>query len=562
MHDKQQIAAIRARKEDWETRVRDAAIDRAAPRREMKSLGIGHLEFPLNEIYTPADLEEQGFDYLTDVGFPGESPFVRGIEPTRDPSRPWLIRIYAGYGTPEQSNERYKFLLREGAEEIVMAVDLPTQVGYDADHPMAAGEVGRVGVSISSLRDMELAFAGIPLSSMRRVGLLGNSYGPIALSLFIALGEKQGIPAGDYTVHLQNDVLKEYGTRGTQFLPIRPAVRLVTDVIRYCAVHHPHWNACNACAAHYAYAGAAAAHAFALADARVYIEDILDKGMRIDDFAPMFNLFTVGELSFAGVATIRAVRKIWSRMMKETYGAKDPRSMGIRMTAYSVAESTAQQTLNNIIRIALATQTYALAGVDYIYNASYDEGLAIPTEEAARLSLRTQQILANETELGFTIDPFAGSYLVESLTLQLEREILRYLEKIEEMGGAVAAIEKGFFQAKASEEAYKKRVRIEKGERIHVGVNKYRLATDEVPETFKPDPGVEKRRVESLRELRRERDNDEVARCLARVREVCRTSDNVVPAVLDAVRAYATIGEICGVWREVFGEYEFSRAYM
>jgi methylmalonyl-CoA mutase N-terminal domain/subunit len=392
--------------------------------------------------------------------------------------------------------------------------------------------------------------------------LLGNSFGPIALSLFIALGERQGLSPNEYTVHLQNDVLKEYGTRGTQFLPIRPAVRLVTDVIRYCAVHHPHWNACNVCAAHYAYAGAAAAHAYALADAQAYIADILQKGMPIDEFAHLFNIFTVGELTFAGVATIRAVRKIWARMMREQYGAQDPRSLGVKMTAYTVAESTAQQTLNNIVRIALGTQTYALAGVDYIYNASYDEGLAIPTEEAARLSLRTQQILANETEIPYTVDPLAGSYLVETLTLQVEREILRYLKEVETMGGAIAAIENGFFQKKAAEEAYKKRVRIEKGERVHVGVNKYKVATEDVPLTFKPDPGVAGRRMESLQRLKRERNNEQVARCLEKVRDVCRTNDNVVPAVLDAVRAYATVGEICTVWREVFGEYEFSKAYM
>lgn len=562
MHDNERTAAIRAKQHEWQTRVLNPALEKIGPKREMRSLGIGHLEAPLKEIYTPVDLEENGFDYLKDVGFPGAYPFVRGVEATRDPCRPWLIRIYAGYGTPEQSNGRYKFLVQEGAEEIVMAVDLPTQVGYDADHPMAAGEVGRVGVSICSLRDMELAFEGIPLSSMRRVGMLGNSFGPIALSLFIALGEKQGISPKDYTIHLQNDVLKEYGTRGTQFLPIRPAVRLVTDVIRYCAVHHPQWNACNVCAAHYAYAGAAAAHAYALADAQAYINDILDKGMNIDDFAYLFNLFTVGELTFAGVATIRAVRKIWARMMREKYGAQDPRSMGIKMTAYTVAESTAQQTLNNIVRIALGTQTYALAGVDYIYNASYDEGLAIPTEEAARLALRTQQILANETEIAHTVDPFAGSYLVESLTLQVEREILRYLKEIEDVGGAIAAIENGLFQKKAAEEAYKKRVRIEKGERIHVGVNRYKVAAEEVPVTFKPDPGVGSRRIESLRRLKDERDNQTVARCLEKVREVSSTNENVVPAVLDAVRAYATIGEICDIWREVFGEYEFSKAYM
>ncbi len=562
MFDKGKLDEIRQAKDRWEKNFLQPALEKIGPKREMASLGIGHLEFPLNEVYTPLDLDEIGFDYLRDIGFPGDFPCTRGAEPTRDPQRPWLIRSYAGYGTPKQSNERYKFLLREGAEEIVMAVDLPTQIGYDADHPMAAGEVGRVGVSINSLRDMEEAFEGIPLNSMRRVGILGNAIGPIALALFIALGEKQGLSHKDYVLHLQNDVLKEYGTRGTQFLPIKPAVRLATDVVRYCVDHHPNWQPLTACAAHYAYAGCAAAHAFGLSSAFHYIENLLDKGLQIDRFAHMFNLFTAGELTFAGVAVIRATRRIWARTLKEKYGAKDPRSLALKMTAYTVAESTAQQTLNNIVRIAIGTQTYALAGVDYIYNASFDEGLAIPTEEAARLSIRTQQILANETEIPYTVDPFAGSYLVETLTTRVENEIRKYLKEIEAIGGPVLSLEAGYFQKKMADEAYKKRVRIEKGERIHVGVNKYKVDGEKIPMTFQPDPTVAEKRIESLNQLKKERDNAEVNRRIAKIKAVAKTEENIVPAVLDAVRAYATLGEISDAWRDVFGEYEFPKTYM
>jgi methylmalonyl-CoA mutase N-terminal domain/subunit len=562
MFDKGKLDEIRKAREEWEKTFLKPALEKIGPKREMMSLGIGHLETPFREIYTPLDLEEIGFDYLRDVGFPGAYPCTRGTEPTRDPQRPWLIRLYAGYGTPRQSNERYKFVLKEGAEEIVMAVDLPTQIGYDADHAMSAGEVGRVGVSLSSLRDMEEAFDAIPLNSMRRVAILGNAIGPIALAFFIALGEKQGLSHGDYVVDLQNDVIKEYGTRGTQFLPAEPAVRLATDVVEYCVEHHPNWQPLTACAAHYGLGGCAAAHAAGLSAAFHYIDVLLKKGLDIDRFAHMFSLFTLGEPTFAGVAVIRAARRIWSRTLREKYGAKVPRSLALKMTAYTIAESTAQQTMNNIIRIAYGTQTYALAGVDYIYNASYDEGLAIPTEEAARLAIRTQQILANETEIPYTVDPFAGSYFVESLTTRVENEIRRYLKEIERIGGPIPAIEAGWIQKQMGEEAYKKRVRIEKGERIHVGVNKYRVEGEGVPTTFQPDPACAEKRIASLNQLKKERGNAEVKRCLARIKEVSKAQENVVPAVLDAVRAYATLGEICDVWRDVFGEYEFPKAYM
>ncbi len=562
MFEKEKLEEIRKAKDEWEKAFLQPALEKIGPKREMASLGIGHLESPFKEIYTPLDLEEIGFDYLRDVGFPGAYPCTRSAEPTRDPQKPWLIRLYAGYGTPKQSNERYKFLLKEGAEEIVMAVDLPTQIGYDADHPMSAGEVGRVGVSLSSLRDLEEAFEGIPLNSMRRVAILGNAIGPIALAFFIALGEKQGLSHEDYVVDLQNDVIKEYGTRGTQFLPAEPAVRLATDVVDYCVEHHPNWQPLTACAAHYGLGGTAAAHAAGLSAAFHYIDVLLEKGLKIDQFGHMFTLFTLGEPTFAGVAVIRAARRIWARTLSEKYGAKDPRSLALKMTAYTIAESTAQQTMNNIVRIALGTQTYALAGVEYIYNASYDEGLAIPTEEAARLAIRTQQILANETEIPYTVDPFAGSYFVESLTTKVENEIRKYIEEIERVGGPIPAIEAGLLAKTMGDEAYKKRVRIEKGERIHVGVNKHRVEGEAVPTTFQPDPTVAEKRIESLNQLKKDRDNAEVERCLAKVKEVSQTEQNVVPAVLDAVRAYATLGEICDVWRDVFGEFEFPKSYM
>ncbi len=555
------LAEIRKKKEEWEKNVRRPALEEMGPKREMKLVGIGHLEWPVKEIYSPLDLEEIGFDYLKDVGFPGAYPFVRGSEPTKDPDRPWLMRIYAGYGTPEQSNERYRFVRDEGAEEIVLAVDLPCQIGYDPDHPLAAGEVGRVGVSLASLRDMEIMFDGIPLNSLRRVGVLGNSFGPIALAFFIALGEKQGLTTDDFVVHLQNDVLKEYGARGTQFLPVEPAVRLAADTVAYCAEHQPHWNPINVCAAHYQVAGGTASHAFMLASAKVYIDELISQGLPVDEFAHLFNLFIGGEATFTGTALARAVRKIWARMLKEEYGAKDPRSMAVKLTAYALGDSTAKQPLNNIIRITLATQTFALAGLEYIWNASYDEGLAIPTDEAARLCLRTQQILAKETELPFVIDPLAGSYFVEALTSKVEEEILKYMDEIEALGGIVEAIKQGYVMRKSMEQAFARRIGTENGEKPVVGVNCFKVEEDEEPAIFKPDTSVMEKRLKSLADLKKERDNAAVKRCLQDVRDVSESGENVVPAVLEAVKAYATLGEICDVWREVFGEYEFGREF-
>ncbi|MBC2716006.1 MAG: methylmalonyl-CoA mutase [Desulfobacteraceae bacterium] len=561
LENKKKLDEIKSKKDNWEQELLTPALEKVGPKRQQGVVGIGHLEDPVKEIYTPLDLEEIDFDYLKDVGFPGEYPFVRGSEPTKDPGNPWINRVYAGSGTPEDSNKRFKFLLKEGAEEIVVAADLPTQIGYDADHSMSVGEVGTVGVSLSTLRDWEILFDGIPLNSMKRVGILGNTIGPIAFAFFIALGEKQGLSPDEYVVHLQNDALKEYGARNTQFIPIRPAVRLATDVVRYCAEKRMNWNAINACAAHYGGAGTTAAHAFAFAAAITYIDYIVDKGLHIDDFAYLFNIFTIGETTFTGVSVIRAVRKIWARMMKERYGAKDPRSMAIKMTAYTVAEASAQQPLNNIVRIALGTQTYALAGVDYIFNASYDEGLSIPTEEAARVCIRTQQILAKETEIPFVIDPFAGSYFVESLTAKLEKDILHYLEEIEEMGGAIDAIEGGYFQKKVVEQGMNRTIGYATGDKPHVGVNCH--AVDQEPQIplFTQDSGVAKKRLESIKKIKQERDNTKVTQCLNKVRQVAQTDENIVPAVLDAVRAYATLGEICDVWRDVFGTFEFTKSY-
>jgi methylmalonyl-CoA mutase, N-terminal domain len=561
IENKEQLDEIRSKKDTWEEKMLAPALEKLGPKRQQKILGIGHLENPTKEIYTPLDLEEISFDYLKDVGFPGEFPFVRGSVPTKNPDKPWINRVYAGAGTPEDSNKRFKFILNEGAEEIVVAADLPTQIGYDADHFMAVGEVGTVGVSLSTLRDWEILFDGIPLNSMRRVGILGNTIGPIAFAFFLALGEKQGLSPNDYVVHLQNDALKEYGARNTQFLPIKPAVRLATDVVQYCAKNRINWNAINACAAHYGGAGTAAAHAFAFAAAITYIEHLIDKGMHIDEFAYLFNIFTIGEPTFTGVSVIRAVRKIWAKMMKEKYGAKDPRSMAIKLTAYTVAEATAQQPLNNIVRIALGTQTYALAGVDYIYNASYDEGLSIPTEEAARVCIRTQQILAKETEIPFVIDPFAGSYFVESLTAKVEKEILHYLDEIEELGGAIEAIEGGYFQKKVIEQGLNRAMGISSGEKPQVGLNCYTVDREPQIPVFTQNEDVAKRRIESIHKIKQERDNAKVKQCLNKVRQTAQTNENIIPAVLDAVRAYATLGEICDVWREVFGTFEFTKSY-
>ena len=555
MGDSEELDAIEILKRKWEEECLKPALAKGPGRREEFVTDIGLVSKP---VYTPLDLSETDFDYTKDLGFPGQHPFTRGISPLPYRTEPWITRAYSGFGEAGECNARYKELVKCGADEIVMALDLPTQVGYDSDHVMAKGEVGKVGVAIDSLRDMELLFEDIPLSTLKRVSMLGNSFGPIALALFIALGEKQGLTPSDFVVDLQNDVLKEYVARGTYIFPIRPAVRVATDVVAYCVKNAPHWRPMTFCANHLnaSGAGSSKATAFALANGVCYIKYLLDRGCRIDEIAPLFTMFLDERMDFfVAICNFRATRKVWAKIMKERLKARNPESMALKITAYSHGGETLLEPRNNIVRITLAALAYVLGGVQYLYNASHDEVLGTPTQDAAKIALRTQQILAHELGITNTVDPLGGSYYIESLTSQIEKQIYEEFLKVEDMGGAIAAIEEGYYSSHLSEGAIKRQRDFEKGERVAVGVNKFKTESKAPFGAFRIDPLIEERQVKNLNRMKKDRNGKAVRETLAYVREVAESDGNLVPPVLEAVRAYATIGEICDVLRGVFGEY-------
>jgi methylmalonyl-CoA mutase N-terminal domain/subunit len=513
----------------------------------------------VKELYTPLDLEKNNFDYENDLGFPGNYPYTRGISPTMYRSKPWIIRAYSGFGEVEKCNERYTKLIQTGVDEIVMAIDLPTQVGYDSDHLMAKGEVGKVGVAIDTLKDMEILFQDIPLSKLKRVSMLGNSFGPIALALFIALGEKQGLKPEEFVVDLQNDVLKEYVARGTYIIPIRPAVRVATDVVGYCATNLPHWYPMTFCTNHLnaAGAGSSKATAFAIANGMCYIDHLLKKGHKIDDIAPLFTMF-LDERSdfFVAICNFRATRRVWAKLMKETYNAVDPKSLELKITAYSHGGETLVEPINNIARITLAALAYVLGGVQYLYNASFDEVLGTPSEEAAKVSVRIQQILAHELGISHTVDPLGGSYFIESLTTEIEKQILSELKKVEEIGGAINAIEAGYYSSHLSEGAIRRKCEFDEGNKISIGVNKYKSDSSIPGGAFKIDEDAESKQIKRLKKIKRERNSKKVNEALKYFREAVKKEENLVPPSIEAVKAYATIGEMCEIMREEFGEYQ------
>lgn len=531
----------------------------AASRDVVLDCGVGVRPF-----YEAADAQAAG----RSPGVPGEFPFTRGLHAERPKDDPWVIRVYSGFGTPEDSNGRFRRLVEWGAEEIQIAVDLPTQVGYDSDHLMSTGEVGRVGVAIDSLRDMEVLFAGIRLSDLRCVGMLGNSFGPTALALFIALGEKQGLEPSEYTVDLQNDILKEYVARGTQIYPIRPSIKISTDVVAYCARHMPHWHPLSVCVNHLNAAGAGTVNgtAYAFANARAYVEQLLNEGEAIDAVAPLLSMFLdERDDFFASVAVFRAARRLWATTMKE-YGATTPAAMGLRTVAYGHGRETLKEPINNVVRIAMGSFAYVLGGVSALYNGSYDEALSTPTEESVKVAIRTQQILREEFGIANVQDPFGGSYFMEALTNEIESGISQELGRVLDLGGAVTAIEDGYIRGKLTEGSVRRQRWFEEGRRVSVGVNQHvstesALAQGQRVSAFLIDPDVERRQVENLRKVRLNRDNAAVQRALDDVQEAATAGRNLVQPVLEAVREYATIGEITERLRAVFGEYRFREAF-
>ncbi len=544
---------IRAR-EEWEKRILEPTLRRFPERQERFETLSG---IPLDRVYTPADVP---VEYLQDLGFPGEYPFTRGVQPTMYRGRLWTMRQYAGYATAEESNARYRYLLAQGQTGLSVAFDLPTQLGYDADDPLASGEVGKVGVSISSLDDMRVLFSGIPLDRIS-TSMTINAPAAILLAMYIAVAREQGVDPKRLRGTVQNDILKEYIARGTYIFPPRPSMRLVTDLIRYCAAEVPEWNTISISGYHIREAGSTAVQevAFTLANGIAYVQAAIDAGLDVDAFAPRLSFFFNAHNDFLEeVAKFRAARRLWARIMRERFGAKDPRSCMLRFhTQTAGCTLTAQQPELNVVRVTLQALAAVLGGTQSLHTNSLDEALWLPTEESVRIALRTQQIIAHESGVANTVDPLAGSYVVEYLTDEIERRAQAYIEKIDAMGGVLVAIEQGYIQQEIADAAYRYQQAVEKGERIVVGVNAYQI--EEEARRLKRlvvDPAVEARQRERLAALRARRDPERVSAMLARVEAAARAPDApLMPLFIAAVEADCTLGEICGVLRRVWGEY-------
>ena len=546
------LAALSRATHGWEEGPLATALQRSPERAE----GFATSSAAVARLYTPLDVAE--LDYGRDLGFPGEYPFTRGVQPTMYRGRLWTMRQYAGFGTAEESNERYRYLLEQGQTGLSVAFDLPSQLGYDSDDPMAIAEVGQVGVAIDSLADMETLFDGIPLDRVS-TSMTINAPAAVMLAMYVAAGERQGVPAEKLRGTVQNDVLKEYVARGTYIFPPGPSVRLAADVMAWCAREVPRWNAISVSGYHIRDAGSTAAQeiGFTFANARAYIEAALARGLAIDEFAPRISwIFNTHNHFFEEVAKYRALRRLWARMLKERYGASDPRSLTLR-THTQTGGSTlmAQQPENNIVRAAIQTLAAVTGGVQSIALSCFDEALALPTDEAQRIALRTQQIVAHETGAADTVDPLAGSYYVERLTNDLEGQARAIMDEVEAMGGAVAAIESGWMQNQIAEASWRHQQRVDEGDEVVVGVNDYREGGEQPQTIFSVDRRLVDEQLARLERHRRERDAEAVAGALAALKAACAGEANLLPPILEAVRAYATLGEICGAMREVFGEY-------
>jgi methylmalonyl-CoA mutase N-terminal domain/subunit len=515
--------------------------------------------------YTGVDLERIGFREEVAAPPPGQFPFTRGTRAAVPRDHPPLNAVYSGFGLAEDSNDRYKKVLGWGANALAIAADLPTQLGLDSDHSLAYGEVGRVGVAIDSLQDMELLFRDIPLNSLATVQLLGNSIGPIALALFIALGERQGLKVDEYVVELQNDVLKEYVARGTQIIPVRPAVKLVVDVVEWCSQSCRHWKPLTICANHMEVAGAgsAAANAFAMANATSYIDELLTRGARPEDVLPLLSLFVNERLDFfLAIANCRACRRMWARLLSDRYGIQDEDALKLRLTSYAHGKETLREPENNAVRIAFGALAAYLGGVQYLCVASYDEALNLPSEEAVRRAIRTHQLITFEHGLAVTQDPLGGSYYLETLTTQLEEKMRENFDRVMELGGAIPAIESGHYSKVITDGAARRQRDMELGVSKSVGVNVFVDSAESIPPaTFAVPEELEQRQCRRLRELRRARDNRHVMQCLQSVGSAVGREANVVPTVLEAVRAYATVGEIADVFRQAYGEWIPNRTF-
>ncbi|NOU32851.1 MAG: methylmalonyl-CoA mutase family protein [Polyangiaceae bacterium] len=547
------LATLRAATEAW----RKGALAKSSakmPPRLPRFSTWSDLDVP--DVLTQADVP---VDYMKDLGLPGEYPFTRGVQPTMYRSRLWTMRMFAGFGTPEQTNERFKYLMAQGQTGLSTAFDFPTLMGYDSDSPRSLGEVGMCGVAVDTLRDMEVLFDGIPLDQVT-TSMTINGPAVVLLAFYIALADKRGIARDKIGGTVQNDCLKEFIAQHAWLVPPRPAMRIVTDMIEFCSKEVPRWNTVSISGYHIREAGATAGQelAFTIADGIGYVESCIERGLDVDDFAPRLSFFfDVHNDFFEEVAKFRAARRLWARLMKERFGAKKAESMKLRTHAQTAGVSlTAQQPYNNVVRVALQALAAVLGGTQSLHTNSLDETYALPTEDSVTIALRTQQIIAEESGVANTIDPLAGSYFVEELTTRMENEAMAYIKRIDEMGGMVAAIEKGYPQREIAASAYRFQRQLEAGERIMVGVNKYESegGGSSIP-LLKIDEEVQKRQVDNLKKVKDTRDAAKVAACLAGAREASKVGQNVMPAIIEAAKAYATQQEICDVLRDVFGTY-------
>ena len=542
---------IREMKKKWEEAIVRPFEKKSPERRGDFSTDSG---IPVERLYVPADS-----DYVTTLGFPGEEPFTRGVYPNMYRGRLWTMRQYAGFGSAEESNKRYRFLINQGTTGLSVAFDLPTQMGYDSDHPMAEGEVGKVGVAIDSLADMETLFDGIELQKVT-TSMTINATAPVLLCMYAAVAKKQGADWKRISGTIQNDILKEYIARGTHIYPPAPSMRLVTDSFQWCSEHLPRWNTISISGYHIREAGATAVQelAFTLANGIAYVEAAVSRGLDVDSFGAQLSFFFNAHNNvFEEIAKFRAARRMWARIMKDRFNAKNPETMKLRFHAQTGGSTlTAQQIDNNVVRVTLQALAAVLGGCQSLHTNSRDEALALPTEESVRLALRTQQLIAYESGVTDTVDPLGGSYFVESLTDDIERKALEYIKKIDDMGGAVKAIESKFYQNEITDSAYRYQMHIERKEKIIVGVNEFQSEDSSEPEILRIDEGIRVKQTERLAAIRKKRNDAEVKSGLKSLTTAAKTDQNMLPSILACVESYATVGEISNALRAVWGEYE------
>ncbi len=552
MSDQSNYDELMRSKKAWEEKV-NKALQKYPERKEFK-LDSG---LEVEKVYDPLAVDD--FNYRSQLNWPGEYPYTRGIQPTMYRGRLWTMRQYAGFGSAEETNRRFRYLLDQGQTGLSVAFDLPTQIGYDSDHPLARGEVGKVGVAVDSLADMEILMKEIPLDQVS-TSMTINAPAAVLLAMYMTVSEKQGLPLEQIKGTIQNDILKEYVARGTYIFPPRESMRLVIDIFAFAGEKIPNWNTISISGYHIREAGSTAVQevAFTLGNAVAYVEAAMEAGLEVDQFAPRLSFFFNAHSNFfEEVAKFRAARRVWARLMKERFGARNPRSMMLRFHTQTAGSTlTAQQPDVNLMRVAFQALSAVLGGTQSLHTNSRDEALALPSEQSVLLALRTQQVIAHEIGVTDTADPLGGSYYIEKLTDHIEEEVNRYIKKIDELGGAVEAIDTGFIQQEIQASAYRYQKEVEEQKRIVVGVNRFTESEEQPIDLLKMDPATSRRQIERLKEVRLSRNQGEVASALQELRKAAQGEENLMPFILAAVKAYATLGEICGALRDVFGEYQ------